>query len=139
MCVDIFIKIKFKGNPKGTGEAAAVLEYKGRLSKPVILITKNETKNAIALKICIEALKKMVKPSKVVIHCENAYIKNALDNGWVKNWKAEGWKKAGGKELANAAEWKQFYMLSEIHEMRIEEYSEKHDRILEKTLEGAEE
>lgn len=134
MSVDIFIKTQFRGNPRGCGKAAAVLEYKGHLSNIVTVQEADGTRNALALKACIAALKKMVKPSDVCIHCENTYIKNALYNGWISKWKAAGWKKAGGKELANAVEWKQFYMLSKIHRTKIEGYDGEHQEILDEAL-----
>ena len=61
MKVDIYIHAKHKGNPRGTGEAAAVLEFISQNNKTHIrkatAAVENDTKNALTLKVIVAALK----------------------------------------------------------------------------------
>ena len=138
--VEMYVKSRFRGNPRGTGEAAALIKYvdgsgKVHTRKQQIRI-EYDTRNALNLKICIAAMRILLKPCHITIYMDCDYIKNACRLGWVEKWQKDGWKKANGKPPANADDWKQFCMLTQIHTMLFKEYDCQYDQELEKTLEG---
>ena len=53
--------------------------------------------------------------------------------GW-KKWQQDGWKKANGKPPANVEDWKQFFMLTQIHTVTFAKYDSRHDEELKKVL-----
>ena len=61
---------------------------------------------------------------------------NACRLGWLDKWQQDGWKKANGKPPANVEEWKQFYMLMQIHTVTFEKYNDRYDTELEKIIGG---
>jgi Ribonuclease HI len=138
--VSIYIKSQFRGNPRGAGEAAAIIEFvsgsgKTHSRKHRIEIN-NDTKNALYLKICIHSLRSLLKPCEAVIFTDCEYIKNAYCMGWLEKWRQEGWKRATGKQPANVEEWKQFYMLTQIHKVRFEPCGSRYDAELDNLLKG---
>lgn len=140
MKIDIYIKYRFRGNPRGEGEAAAAIEYIDKagnkhMRKQQIRIS-NDTKNALALKICISAMRLLVKPCNITMHIDCDYLTNAYRQGWVHKWEKDEWKRANGKPPANIEEWKQFYMLATIHKLEFSPYDNRHDTELESILGG---
>ena len=138
MEVSIYVKSRFRGNPRGAGEAAAVIEYidgtgKSHIRKQRIRI-EHDTKNALNLKICIKAMRILLKPCNVTIYADCDYMRNAVRFGWVEKWQRDGWKKADGKPPANVEDWKQFFMLTRIHTVTFAEYNNQYDEELKKTL-----
>ena len=103
-------KRQIGGNPRGAGEAAAVIEYidgtgKSHIRKQQIRI-EHDTKNALNLKICIAAMRILLKPCHITIYTACDYMGNACRLGWVEKWQQDGWKKANGKPPANVEDWK---------------------------------
>lgn len=140
MEVGIYIKCRFRGNPRGSGEAAAVIEYidgagKSHIRKQQIKI-EDGTKNALNLKICIAAVRILLKPCHITIYTDCDYMGNTVQAGWVERWKKNGWKKANGEPPANVEDWKQFFFLTQIHAVAFAEYNGRHDDVLEKDLRG---
>lgn len=138
--VGIYVKSRFRGNPRGAGEAAAVIEYidrtgKSHTRKQQVKIECG-TKNALNLKICIAAMRILLKPCHVTIYTACDYLGNACRLGWMEKWQKDGWKKANGKPPANTEEWKQLFMLAKIHVITFAEYDSRHDEELDKDLEG---
>lgn len=138
--VGIYVKTQFRGNPRGTGEAVALIEYvdgagKSHVRKQQIRI-EHDTKNALSLKICIAAMRILLKPCHITIYIDCDYMKNACRLGWIKKWQQDGWKKANGKPPANVEDWKQFFMLTQIHTVVFAEYDSRYDEELEKDLKG---
>lgn len=140
MEISIFIKSRFCGNPRGAGEAAAIVEYIDQRGESHIrqqqIRIEHDTKNALALKICNAAMRLLLKPCEITIYIDCDYLVNAHRQGWVKRWQQDGWKRANGKPPANAEDWKQFLMLTEIHKIGFAAYDDRHDAALEKTLGG---
>ena len=133
--VGIYIKCHFRGNPKGPGEAAAVIEYidgagKSHIRKQQIRIV-HDTKNALNLKICIVAMRILLKPCNITIYSSCDYMANASR---LEKWQKDGWKKANGKPPANVDDWKQFFMLTKIHTVTFAGYDSRHDEELENDL-----
>lgn len=136
MEVGIYVKSRFRGNPRGAGEAAAVIEYidgagKSHIRKQRIQI-EHDTKNALNLKVCIAAMRILLKPCHITIFIDCDYMGNACRLGWVGKWQQDGWKKANGKPPANVEDWKQFFMLTRIHTVAFTEYDSRHDEALER-------
>lgn len=124
--VDIYIHARHRGNPRGTGEAVAVLEFVSR--KGVVHVRKataavgNDTKNALTLKVIVSALKMLIKPCEVMLHTDNEYIKSCVALGWLETWRQQGWTKANGKQPANMWLWKGFYISMQIHKITFMPY-----------------
>lgn len=139
MNVDIYVETRFKGNPRGSGSAGAIIEYvdhKQGVHKKEYLINKDyETKNSLQLMICIQALKGLIKPCNVTIHIDSPYIVNTVSK-WLPEWKQKNWVRANGKEPANVELWKQISMLMLIHNIGFEKYSSKYKEELIRKLEG---
>lgn len=140
MEVGIYVKSRFRGNPRGAGEAAAVVEYIDRTGKSHVrkqqVGIRHDTKNALNLKICIAAMRILVKPCRITIHTDCGYMGNAYKLGWVEKWERDGWKKADGKPPANVEDWKQFFMLAQIHTVAFAEYDRRYESELEEMIGG---
>ena len=125
--VDIYIHAKHKGNPRGAGEA--VLEFISQNNKAHIrkatAAVKNDTKNALTLKVIVTALKMLIKPCEVVLHTDNEYIKSCVALGWLETWRQQGWRKANGKQPANMELWKGFYISMQIHKITFMPYEDR--------------
>lgn len=93
MKVTIDVTLDHKGNPRGSGKAAATIIFIDRQGKryerKAAAAVENDTKNALALKITTAALKILIKPCDVEIHLDNEYIKNCI--------KTVGWKNGGSE------------------------------------------
>lgn len=140
MEVGIYIKCRSKENPRGAGEAAAVIEYVDRAGKSHIrgqhIQEGDGTKNSLSLKISIAAMRILLKPCHITIHTDCDYMANACKLGWLRQWWKDGWKKANGKPPANVEEWKQFRMLAMIHTVEFAPYDSKFDGQLREMMEG---
>lgn len=140
MNVSIYIKSSFRGNPRGAGEAAAVIEFIDKQGKSHKRQQRTrieaDTKNALHLKICIAAMRVLLKPCDITVFIDCDYMANACRLGWLDKWQQDGWKKANGKPPANVEEWKQFYMLMQIHTATFEKYNDRYDTELEKIIGG---
>lgn len=131
MKVSIYIKGKCKGNPWGAGTAVAIIEYIDNVgtchTRNQAVTIQNDTKNALMLKICITAIRQLVKPCQIVLYIDCAYLANAFTQGLIEKWQQNGWKRANGKQPANVEDWKQFYMLAKIHQIQFKSYINRYD------------
>lgn len=134
--VGIYIKSQFQGNPRGKGRAAAIIEYVAKDGKCHIrqkqIQVEYNTRNALNLKISIAAMRLLVKPCHITIYTDCEYMGNTY--GWLKKWQQDGWKKANGQPPANVDDWRQFYMLSQIHYIDFQPYSKRYDKQLKKII-----
>lgn len=98
MNVSIYIKSSFRGNPRGAGEAAAVIEFIDKQGKSHKRQQRTQieadTKNALHLKICIAAMRVLLKPCDITVFIDCDYMANACRLGWLDKWQQDGWKKA---------------------------------------------
>ena len=80
MNVSIYIKSSFRGNPRGAGEAAAVIEFIDKQGKSHKRQQRTQieadTKNALHLKICIAAMRVLLKPCDIKIYIDCEYMAN---------------------------------------------------------------
>ena len=129
--VSIYIYISHKGNPRGAGDAIALLEFidnKGTAHTRITRAAGNDcTKNSLTLEVTIMALEMLVKPCEVTIHTDNKYIESCVSLGWLKKWQQDGWKKAGGKPLANLELWKDFYISMQTHKIKFAPYAQRQE------------
>jgi ribonuclease HI len=129
--VDIFVHTEHRGNPKGNGEAMAVLEFVGKTKeayvRTVTAAVENDTKNALTLMVIVAALKKLVKPCDVAIHTDNKYIRLCISNGWLEDWHKGKWLKANGKVPANVELWKGLYLSMQMHKVTFVPYEERQE------------
>jgi len=136
----IYIKSCFRGNPRGAGEAAAIIEYIDGSGKSHIRTKQfqieNDTRNALYLKTSIAAMRILLKPCYVTIYVDCDYMANTYRLGWLNKWHDDGWRKANREPPANVEDWKQFFMLAQIHTVAFAGYDSRHDRKLEEILEG---
>ena len=140
MEVSIYVKSQFRGNPRGAGEAAAIIEYIDKSgnahNRQQRIEIEKDTKNALHLKICNAAMRLLLKPCNIKIFIDCDYMANACRLGWLTKWQQDGWKKANGKPPANIEDWKGFYILTQIHTVTFEPYNEKYIKELEEILGG---
>ena len=106
MEVGIYVKCHFRGNPRGAGEAAAVIEYidgtgKSHTRKQQIRI-EHDTKNALNLKICITAMRILLKPCHITIYTACDYMGNGVGGevaeGRLEESKRKAARQRGGLE-----------------------------------------
>lgn len=138
--VDIYIKIRFHGNPQGMGVAAAIAEciYKGTPNTKTATSQVTGTENRLALCICSDALDLLKKPCRITYHIDNSYVRYTAANGWVEKWEENGWKKPNGDVPANIKEWQQLLMMCKGHLITWQPYDTKYDMLLDKILNGME-
>ncbi len=100
MEVSIYIYISHKGNPRGAGDAIALLEFidsKGTAHTRITRAAGNDcTKNSLTLEVTIMALEMLVKPCEVTIHTDNKYIESCVSLGWLKSGSRMDGKKQEG-------------------------------------------
>ena len=140
--ISIYIKTKFSGNLKGKGTAVAIIEYidpkATSHTRTHRVEIQEETKNALNLKTCIQAMRLLKKPCTVIIYTDCEYLKNMHERQLVKAWHKNNWLKPNNKPPANLESWKQFYYLTEIHKVSFVNYQEKYETELKAELEGKE-
>lgn len=131
MKVGIYIQVIHRGNPRGAGEAVAILEYIDAKEKAHIrkarAAVENDTKNALTLKVIVTALKMLIKPCEVMLHTDNEYIKSCVALEWLETWRQQGWKKATRKQPANIELWKGFYISAQIHKITFMPYKDRQE------------
>lgn len=124
--VSIYIHISNKDKASNMVKADALLEFVDSKGKPHTRMAENMkeggTKNSIALKAAVTALKMLAKPCTVTIYTDNTYIKSCVVNGWMQKWQQDGWLKPDGSVPANINLWKDFYISSHTHKIKFMPY-----------------
>jgi ribonuclease HI len=91
------------GNPGPGGWGAVILdEEKNKTS--ISGKEKTTTNNRMELMAPIMALRKIKKPSEVIIYTDSTYLKNGITI-WIKKWEKNGWKSASKKQVKNKDLW----------------------------------
>lgn len=120
--VHIFSMSSAKGTKKQDANAIYVLAVntsKGEQTRTSMEELKCVTKNQSEIEILIKAVKRLLRPCKVVIHTESSYVAAVIEQGWLKKWKMNNWKNAKEREVANIKEWKVLDELMEKHEVTV--------------------
>ena len=90
------------GNPGKGGWGAVLIQNKEE--KYLSGSNKFTTNNQMELTATIEALKSIIKPSKIALYTDSQYVKNGITS-WIFNWKKNGWRTANKKLVANKDLW----------------------------------
>ena len=101
-------------NP-GNGGWAAIIIDDGKKSQ-IKGSKKNTTNNKMELLAPIQALKKILKGSKVQIFTDSKYVKSGITE-WIHNWKKNGWKTANKQPVKNKELWTELDLLNNEFEI----------------------
>ena len=125
MKTNIFIEVSTSSPARMKRGYGYVMECAGKTREAFGEI--EATYHEAVLKIICEALSRYHKKSEITIHNPDAYIAN-MANHRLQDWEKNNFVSAKEKEVANAAEWREYARFSKMHEIRIKtehhEYSE---------------
>lgn len=62
------------------------------------------------------ALSSLKKPCSILIHTDNMYCCNAI-NQWIEGWSKRNWKNASKKDVGQKDLWIKIYALMQIHDV----------------------
>ena len=116
--VEIYTDGACKGNP-GPGGYGVVL-VSGDRKKELSGGFRKTTNNRMELLACIEGLRSLNRPCKVVLTSDSKYVVNAMVKGWAKKWRSRGWRLSPSKPAKNPDLWMQLLDLCETHEVQFE-------------------
>jgi ribonuclease HI len=74
------------------------------------------TNNRMELTAAIEALKALLKPSKVALYTDSTYVRSGITE-WVHAWRARDWRTADRKPVKNQDLWQALSGLAERHDV----------------------
>ena len=75
------------------------------------------TNNRMELTGAIMALRALKWPSRVVLHTDSQYLRNAFEHGWLRKWTANGWRTASKQPVLNVDLWQKLLQLDATHEI----------------------
>ena len=104
-----------RGNP-GPGGWGAVLVYEGH-EKELSGGEKETTNNRMELTACIEGLKALKRPCRVILTTDSKYVCDAVTKGWAVSWRRRGWVKGDKKPALNPDLWETLLGLLEVHDV----------------------
>ncbi len=113
--VTIYTDGACSGNP-GPGGYAAVL-MSGRYRREISGGYRKTTNNRMELMACIEALKRIRKPSRVVLYSDSKYVVDGITKGWAERWRANDWRKPDKKPALNRDLWSKLLDLCAKHDV----------------------
>lgn len=113
--IQIYTDGACSGNP-GPGGYGVVMISNDR-KKELSGGFRETTNNRMELLACIEGLKALKRPGKVVLTSDSKYVVNAIEKGWAKKWRSKGWKLSPSKPAKNPDLWEQLLNLCAIHEV----------------------
>ena len=99
------------GNPGPGGWGAVILDEEKNETN-ISGEEKSTTNNRMELMAPIMALRKIKKPSKIIIYTDSTYLRNGITI-WIKNWEINGWMSANKKPIKNKDLWVTLNKLSE--------------------------
>jgi ribonuclease HI len=65
----------------------------------------------------IMALRTLKRPSKVALHTDARYVRDAFEEGWIEKWQSNGWRTSARKPVENQDLWRDLIELSEVHDI----------------------
>ena len=101
------------GNP-GPGGYGAILIYKG-IERELSGGEPITTNNKMEIMAVIQGLKILKEACNVTVYSDNAYVVNAIKQGWIKSWKKNNWRKNDGSEVKNVDLWTELDRLMNFH------------------------
>ncbi len=75
------------------------------------------TNNRMELMGAIMALRALKRPSRVVVHTDSLYLRNAFEKRWLDAWQRNGWRTAQKQPVLNQDLWRELLELSAQHEI----------------------
>ena len=118
--VNIYIETTIKSPVVKDGKYASALVFTRSSGDEAYRIISGEecesTYNRLTLIAIIKSLQKLKEQCHVVIHTDNAYIKNISEQGAPEKWRRSEWKKATGAEVQNRELWQMYLEEAEKHE-----------------------
>lgn len=77
----------------------------------------NTTNNRMELMGAIMALRALKRPSRVVLHTDSQYLRNAFEKRWLASWQRNGWRTAQKQPVLNQDLWRELLELSAVHDI----------------------
>ena len=139
--VNIYIETTIKAPTVKDGKYASALVFTKANGENAYRIVSGEecdsTYNRLTLIAMIRSLQKLKERCHVVIHTDNAYIKNISEQGAPEKWRRSEWKKATGAEVQNKELWKLYVEEAEKHEIEFRFCESSEDQgLLKEEIEG---
>jgi ribonuclease HI len=103
------------GNP-GPGGYGIVLISKGA-RRELSGGYRRTTNNRMELMACIQGLRALKKPARVLLFSDSRYLINAVTKGWAERWRRNGWMRSATQPAENADLWGELLDLLERHEV----------------------
>ena len=113
--IEIYTDGACKGNP-GPGGYGVILVSKGR-KKELSGGFRKTTNNRMELLACVEGIRSLKRPCRVVLTSDSKYVVNAMEKGWAKKWRSNGWKLSPSKPAKNPDLWAELLDLCEIQKV----------------------
>jgi ribonuclease HI len=100
-------------NPGPGGYGAVILQGERRreLSGGYSLTTNNR----MELTACIQALKALDEPSRVLLFSDSKYVVDGITKGWAARWKKNGWMRTAAERAENYDLWDELLGLCARH------------------------
>lgn len=111
--VQLFTDGACKGNP-GPGGYGAVLLMGGH-RKELSGGFRKTTNNRMELMACIEGLRSLKRPCRVVLTSDSTYVVNAMEKGWARRWRSKSWKLSSSQTAKNSDLWSDLLGLCDMH------------------------
>ncbi|MGE5594862.1 MAG: ribonuclease HI [Hyphomicrobiales bacterium] len=77
----------------------------------------NTTNNRMELTGALMALRALKRPSRVVVHTDSLYLKNAFEKRWLHSWQRNGWVTSSKTAVLNQDLWQELLALTAMHEV----------------------
>ncbi len=110
MYVKIYTDGAARGNPNGPGGYGAILQYtdtKGVLHEREFSGGyQKTTNNRMELMAAIVALEALIRPCKVDLYSDSAYLINAFNRHWIDGWQKTNWRQGTKNPVKNIDLWK---------------------------------
>lgn len=103
-------------NNPGPGGYGAVL-IRGEQRRELSAGFRRTTNNRMELTACIEGLKAIKKPAKVILFSDSQYVVNGITKGWARRWKQKGWMRRVDQLAENYDLWDQLLEQCDIHDV----------------------
>jgi ribonuclease HI len=113
--VEIYTDGACSGNP-GPGGWGAVLTYGDRRSELSGGEATPTTNNRMELMAAIQALESLIRPARVRLHTDSAYLRNGIMS-WLPTWKRNNWRTASKQPVKNEELWRRLDAAAARHEV----------------------
>lgn len=122
--VNIYIETSIKAPRKGKAAGMWLIEFLTSSDIPVTrsgtIAGEGMTENALALRLLVEAFRRLTKTCLVSVNTECGHILSATARAegrppWIQEWETAGWTNKGGKPVANKELWQELSALMRNH------------------------